>query len=135
MIGFRGYRGFGDDGTGWSDPFSIGTTTTQAQYVAPQGGTTSAPPLVDATNASGATAGSVATSAVGLVGGLVNIFGQSAQQSAYLQQQALLLQQQAVSPGVVIVGAVGGLLVVGLLIHSMKKGKGKRTNGYRRSRR
>lgn len=130
MIGFRGYRGFGDDGTGWSDPFSIGTTTP-----APQGGTTSAPPLVDATNASGATAGSVATSAVGLVGGLVNIFGQSAQQSAYLQQQALLLQQQAVSPGVIIVGAVGGLLVVGLLIHSMKKGKGKRTNGYRRSRR
>ncbi len=123
MKGFLGYSGFGDDASTWSNPYAANPATT------------SAPPMVDASSASGATAGSVLTSGVGLVGGLVNIFGQG-QQNALAQQNALLLaQQQAVSPGLIIVVALGGLLGVGFLLHSMHHSKpSRRTAGYKRRR-
>lgn len=118
---------FGDDASTWSNPYAPNPAST-----------TTAPPMVTSdASSSNVTAGSVLTSGVGLVGGLVNLFG-GAQAQANANALALAqAQASAVSPAVVILLPIGGLIVVGLLLHSMHKGnKRSRTAGYkRRSRR
>lgn len=121
----RGYGSayFGDDASTWANP-----------YVATPAPTTPAPLVTADASSSNVSAGSVLTSGAGLVGSIVNLFG-GAQAQANANALALAqAQASAVSPAVVILLPVAGLIVIGLLVHSMHKGS-KRTAGYRRSRR